>query len=347
MSEDRTQAPSKLKREQARASGHVARSTELTAAVSLLAAVTLIGAWGGDLAGALMTLIRAPLVSAPSLVADPALVVGSIRSAVWNVAMPLGAILGGVFVAAIGAHQIQVGGLWVPSLLAPDFGRLWSGSTGAQFLERGVRGVWSLAKAALVVTVAAWLIRSRLAAFDQLGQLETPLLARDGGRLLRDVAGTLALAVLALGLVDFLLAWWRFESYLRMTPDEQRDELRALDGDPALRARRRRVALSWRRDSSEILTGASLLVSAPGGLAVLIAGGPPPNRITIRNVARGAAASLLRRDAERAGVPTVVSALVARHLALGPTSGASLPPHIVSELASVWPTRRSSGSSSS
>jgi flagellar biosynthetic protein FlhB len=337
MSEDRTQAPSKLKRQEARALGHVARSAELTAAISLLAAVTLVGAWGGELAESLKALIREPLTSSPPLTADPMMLAGWLRSAAGRIAIPVGAILGGIVVTAIGAHQIQVGGLWVPGLIAPNVGRLWSGSPGAQFLERAMRGVWSLAKAALVVAVAGWLLQSRHGAFNQLGHFETTRLARDGGSLLRDIAGTLAFAVLAIGLADYVLAWWRFESYLRMTPQEQRDELRALDGDPALRARRRRIALSWRRDPSEILSGASLLVSAPGGLAVLISGGPPPNRITVRNVARGASASILKRDAERARVPTVVSALVARHLAQGRLVGTSLPAHITSELISIWP----------
>ena len=41
------------------------------------------------------------------------------------------------------------------------------------------------------------------------------------------------------------------------------------------------------------------------GLTVVVAGGPPPRRITVRSVARGAAGASLRRTAERAGLVSI------------------------------------------
>ena len=107
MSEDRTQAPSKRRRDEARARGVVARSTELTAAVGLLAAVALLGAWGGSLATGLIELVRAPLVATPSWNADVIAISVTIRAGVVRVMMPLGAILGGVVVVMITAHQVH------------------------------------------------------------------------------------------------------------------------------------------------------------------------------------------------------------------------------------------------
>ena len=53
------------------------------------------------------------------------------------------------------AHQVQVGGLWVPGLLVPDPTRLWAFGRGPGLAGRGTRGVWGLVKALLVVAVAA------------------------------------------------------------------------------------------------------------------------------------------------------------------------------------------------
>ncbi len=50
MSEDRTQPPSKRRRQLARQQGQVAHSPELTAAAGWLAAVVLLGVLGDDLA---------------------------------------------------------------------------------------------------------------------------------------------------------------------------------------------------------------------------------------------------------------------------------------------------------
>ena len=64
MSEDRTQGPSKQRRQQAWERGLVAHSPELTGAVGLLAASALLAIWGDDLTAALLGLVREPLVGA-------------------------------------------------------------------------------------------------------------------------------------------------------------------------------------------------------------------------------------------------------------------------------------------
>src|SRR4051812_18256248 len=120
MSEDRTQAPSKRRRDEARSRGLVARSPELTAAVGLLAAVALVGALGGSLASGLIDVLRAPFVDAPTSPPDLAAVAIMIRAVAFRVIAPLAGILVGVLVAMLAAHQAQVGGLWTPGLLAPD-----------------------------------------------------------------------------------------------------------------------------------------------------------------------------------------------------------------------------------
>src|SRR5947209_5011471 len=119
MSEDRTQAPSKLRRQQARDRGQVAHSPELTGAVGLLAAVTLLGFCGDDLAAALVAIVREPLAGAPVVSADPAEVVARLRQLAIGVAVPLLPVVAGFAMAALAAHQAQVQGLWAPGLLAP------------------------------------------------------------------------------------------------------------------------------------------------------------------------------------------------------------------------------------
>jgi flagellar biosynthetic protein FlhB len=249
MSEDRTQAPSKLRRQQARERGIVARSGELTAALALLAAIGLLRGWGYDLARGLVELVRAPLMDGTSLMADPSETAAHLRDAALHVLLPLSIILGGTAAVAILVHQIQVGGLWIPSLLAPDPRRLANGVNGTGASDRGLRGAWALLKVGCMGTVTAWAISTHLPEFDRLGRLEPATLATAVGGLLHSLAGVLTLTLIPLGLADFALSWWRLETYLRMTPGEQREELRALDGDPALRARRRHIARSWRSEA--------------------------------------------------------------------------------------------------
>lgn len=335
MSEDRTQAASPRRRQQARERGLVARSPDLTTAVGLLTAVVLLGTCGGDLIAALIAAVREPL-TAPML--DPSEVVGHLRHLAWSLAVPLGGIVGGVVVAMIAAHQVQTGGLWAPALLAPDLSRFRAGSGDGPGARIG-RGMWSVVKAGVVIGVAAWIIRADLPSYLHLASLDAANLPLASGVLLRRLAYALALASLPMGLVDFWLQHRRIEERLQMSSEEQREEQKAIDGDPAHRARRRNQARNQRRDPTRTLDGAALVLTGPLGLAVVVAGEPPPGRIQVRETVRGVAGSALRRSADRAGVLQVESARLAQHLALGRASGLSLPPDLAAELARIWPVR--------
>lgn len=347
MSEERTQAPSRRRRELARQRGLVARSPELTAAVGLLAAVVLLGAWGGDLSAALVRLVREPLeAGVGNLVLDAraGAWVDRMRASAAAVALPLGAIVGGVVLAMVAAHQVQTGGLWAPGLLAPDPARLWAGSGGAPG-ERLTRGLWGLLRAAALVAVAVWAIRADLPAMAALQRLEGPSLARAAAAVLKGFAYALGLTLLALGLVDFAWQYRRLEARLRLSPEEHREEQRSADGDPEVRARRLRQARDRLSGPREALAGAALVVTGPGPLAVLLGGDPPPGRVTIRLTARGASAASLRRAAGRTGLPCVESPRLARWFAeartggTGPARGPTLPAELAAELAAAWPDR--------
>jgi flagellar biosynthetic protein FlhB len=340
MSEDRTQEPSKRRRIEARERGQVARSPELTGASGLLAASALLGIWGDDLALGLVGLVREAWSGDGLVSGGPAELVAHFRRSAGMVAGPLLGILGGSVAAAVLAHQAQVGGLFAPSLLAPNAARLWSlrldeDEAGGALASKLGRGAWSVLKAVVVVGVAGWMIRSDLSALHGLGRLETRAMAAEAGALMRSMAFALALATLALGLVDFALQYARFEAMLRLTPDQHREDLKAADGDPGLRSRRRKQAQALRGDAPELFAGASLAVLGASGLVIVLAGGPPPRRLTIRSSANGATGQRLRQSAGKAGVATLDAPVLA--LALARLRTPVVPPELMPALASAWP----------
>jgi flagellar biosynthetic protein FlhB len=323
----------------ARERGQVARSPDLTGAVILLTVVTLLGTWGEVVMTRLVSLVRAPFVEGAG---DRVLALGNVvdrcRLAAVGLAWPLGALSGVVVLTGLLAHQVQVRGLWSPGLLAPDLGRLGLGQ-GPSLAARSARGAWSLAKATVVVAVAAWAIRADLPAFARLSELDGPALARASGLLLKGMTTVMALATLVLGLADFALQWQRLEVQLRLTPEEHREDQKAVEGDPAVRARQRRVARAWSRDAAKPLEGAKLVLMGPRGLVVVLAGDlPPDGRITVHHVARGTAGAILGRSAENAGVRLVNAPALARHFARGLASRQTMPPELAAELAGLWPS---------
>ena len=342
MAEDRTQEPSIRRRLLARERGQVARSPELTGASALLAASALLWCWGEELSARLIHLIRGLWLGdlgVPAQGEAPVDLVALVRGALTGVAVPTLGILGGSVAAAILAHQAQVGGLFAPGLLAPDPSRLWHLSLdeegGEGWLGRAGRGTWSLIKTAVVVGVATLVIQLHLRDFFALSHADPQSMAHAAGALIRSTALTLALATAVLGLVDYALQRQRFEAMLRMTPDEHREDLRSADGDPALRARRRNLAKSLRGDAPELLAGASLTITGPSDLAIVLAGGPPPRKVSIRSSAHGAAGQKLRKAAVALNLPLVEAPALAQALARLRTP--VLPPELLPMLRDAWP----------
>ncbi|WP_435015712.1 EscU/YscU/HrcU family type III secretion system export apparatus switch protein [Tundrisphaera sp. TA3] len=334
MSEDRTHAPSKRRRMLAREQGQVARSPDLTGAAGLLAATALLGIWGDDLTLALVGLVREPWQVGLLGTGGAAEVVDRLRRSAFAIGGPLAGIVGGSAVAAILAHQAQVGGLFLPGMLAPDPTR-FANFGGPGLSTRFGRGVWGLLKAAAVVAVGLALIRSNLVDLHRVGRLGPSQLAHAAAGTLRLMAGALAATSLILGLIDFVLQHRRVEAMLQMTPDQHREDERAADGDPALRSRRRRLARAWRGDAPELFAGATLVVSGPKGLAVILAGGPPPKRVVVRSSAKGAAGASLLRAAERAGLTPVAAPELAIRLARLPSP--VVPPEVWIGPGRHWP----------
>ncbi len=337
--EDRTQAPSKRRRQQAKEHGQVAQSQELTGAAGLLAAAVVLALWGDRLFLSVLSLVRAPLSNPPTLAlaGESAEVVSALRHVALALLAPLGTLLAAFSVAAFATHQAQVRGLWAPALLAPDPTRLWTVGSGQGWTSRGGRGIWSLAKAATILAVTFLVLRSDWLWFQSLGRLETLSLARAVGQGARHLLLALAVATLFLGLIDFAIQFQRFETLLRLSPDQHREDMRAVEGDPALRARRRRLSRSLRLDSPEILAGATLILTGPSGLTVVLAGGPPLRHVSLRSIVSGPAGEKLRQMADQIQLPQVPAPSLARHLAQRRPQLAPLTADLVSQIRLIWP----------
>ncbi len=157
--EDRTQAPSKLRLQQARERGMAAHSPELTGAAALLAATLMLGIVGESLATGLLSVVRGPWTGVLDVTLNAPAAVAHLRTAAWSILGPLGLLVLGLVATAFAAHQAQVGLLWSPALIAPDVARLWGVGGGRGLAARAGRGAWTLAKGVVVLAVAAWAIR--------------------------------------------------------------------------------------------------------------------------------------------------------------------------------------------
>jgi flagellar biosynthetic protein FlhB len=337
MSEERTQPPSKRRRQLARQQGLVAHSPELTAVGGWLAAVLIIGALGDDLAAGLIGVFRGALGGPALPPAEPAAVVARVRELVLGPVWPLAAILCAFAGGALVMHQLQVRGLWATRLIIPDPARLWAPASGPGLAVRAERATWSMIKAIVVALASAWIIYGAWHDLLRPSGPEGQVLAQAAGRVVLRLAWTLTGVFLVLGISDYALRYRRFEAMLRSTPQQHREDQRVMEGDAAARAQRRRVARSWRGDRAEVLAGASLLVCGSGGLTLVLAGGPPAKRLTVRSVVRGNAGLRLRHSGDAGQITQVDAPELARRLARRPAPGSAISAELMAELGAVWP----------
>ncbi len=337
MADERTQPPSRRRRQLARQQGQVAHSPELTSAAGWLAALAALALLGGDLAASLTALVRGSLTVPAALPVDAVVVAARVREHVLGLAWPLLAIVAAFAAGALAAHQCQVRGLWATRLIVPDPARLWLYSRHQGLGFQVERTLWSIVKAIVLVVASVWSIAGGWNEVLRLGGLETPALVQGSAQIVLRTTWVLAGMLVVLGLLDYALRYRRFEALLRTTPQEQREDQRVMEGDPAARAQRFRVARTWRGDAPDLLAGASLILTGTAGLTLVLAGGPPPRRVTVRSVVKGIAGLRVRRSAEANNLPFVESADVARRLARRPAAGSPVSAELIAELASIWP----------
>lgn len=222
---ERTQEPTAQHLAQARGRGEVARSTDLTAALTMTAAMLAIGIAGGPLMNE-MTKMTARMLDFPLTTPARADAGGLLGAAGGVLAMAAGLAVA-VVVVAIGANLVQTGVLAVGKLVSPDFGRLAPGAGLARMFSAraAVRGLAAMAKIAVVGGIGVWAVWGNLGQFAAAGFAdEGQLAAHIVGPVWRAGMG-MSLALLGLGVCDWLYQRWQFRRDHRMTPRELAEEL--------------------------------------------------------------------------------------------------------------------------
>jgi len=306
---DKSQEPTPHRRQQAREEGQVARSQDLGSAVLLLAGLLILLMLGRQLAEFFGLYSTKQLGGEAWLTADLNFAVNQWTSTVSTLAKFLLPILGLVMLAGILSNLMQVGFLFLPDKVAFDLsrldplkglGRIFSLSNGVHLLF----GIFKISVIAGVAYVSLWNQREKILG---LSELSVPEIAFFMVQILLWTALKIALALLILALLDYGFQWWKHEQDLKMTPQEIREELKNLEGNPQIIARRRQVQrqLAMNRISSAV-PKADVVITNPTELAVAVQYEPETMAAPIV-VAKGAGvvAQRIRSLALEHGIPIV------------------------------------------
>jgi len=241
---ERTFEPTALRLADARKRGQVPRSADLTAAAAGLAALLVLALAGGGLLDE-MTSMTTALLDGRGAELCPAR--DNIGQAVSSAASGTIIRTAGIVVAIaalIGvAAFVQVGPVFAREPIEADWDRVrlaagWRRLMSSRTL---VRGVFAIAKVAVVGAVAWWTAKPMLGRILAAPRLGTSSLVGEAANMAGAVMLRAGLCLLVLGLAEYLYQRWQYRRDLRMTRREWLEDMKRADGDRAMRMRRRRL----------------------------------------------------------------------------------------------------------
>jgi flagellar biosynthesis protein FlhB len=298
------------RRQQAREEGQVAYSQDLASAALLVIGAGALLYWGGGIVDLCARLMQQQLSNGGnSLVASQA----DFSAQGFTLMRTFGGALLPILIllAAAGAMStiLQIGLLFLPSKVQPDISRLslLAGMKRILSLQGLARLGFGLFKMLVVAVVAGAVIYTRRDEVLACGELATGDLARFLADMLVSTALWVGVALLALALLDYGFQRWKHEQDLRMTHQEIREEMKNLQGDPQIIARRRAVQrqMALNRVGDKV-PKADVVVTNPTELAVAIQYDPLKMAAPVV-VAKGAGvlAQRIRRLALEHNIPVV------------------------------------------
>jgi flagellar biosynthesis protein FlhB len=270
---DKSQPATPHRRQLARENGQVAQSTDLASAGLLVAGLMVLFALGGQLVEFFARLAQLQLGGESWLEVDSSFIVSHAHAVLLELAQSLAPMLGLILLAAVLTHVLQTSFLWSPDRLTPDIERInpLSGFQRLFSLSSGVRLSMGLFKVLMASLVAFWSLYHRRDEILGVAALDLPQIAAFVVDIIFWTSLKIGLALLTLGVLDYAYQRWKYEQDLRMTPQEVREEMKNLHGDPQVTSRRRQVQrqLATNR-SSVVVDKADIIVTDSAGLAVAI-----------------------------------------------------------------------------
>jgi flagellar biosynthetic protein FlhB len=336
--DNKTEQATPRRRQEARESGQVARSNDLTAAVLLLVGLMVVSATSRTIVQSLAAVLSALLGN--DFGGEPRdMVLTSLKISGPHMLRAVAPVMGAVAGAAILVVGLQVGFHVSTKSLTPSlaklnplqgFGRLFAGRN---FMQMAM----NLAKAVLIGVIAWYDFQTQMPVILSLSGMGFPANFAVAAGIIYNVAWRLAWALLILAAADWLYQKWRFERDIRMTKQEIKDEAKRMEGDQQIKGRRRQLArkMIMQRIHRDV-PKADVVITNPTELAIALKY-DPETMSAPRVVAKGAGflAARIRQIAVSNGVPIMERKPLAQALYKTVDVGQDVPPEFYQAIAEI------------
>lgn len=279
-SEEKTEAPSEKKRQEAREKGNVAKSNEINSVVVLLTGILLLkwmGPWIVDELGKC-------IVEFFELCADPTMsqerfmkLTYKSLEIIGKITIPIG---GGIMLLGMISNIAQVGFLLTLKPIIPNFEKIdpIKGFSRLFSMRSIVETLKNILKIIIIGTVAYVTLKNE---FDKMLILSNATV----GTIWIFTIGVafkvilrIALVLIVLALLDFAYQRFDHEKQLRMSKQEVKEEHKSMDGDPQVKGRIKALQREMaRRRMMEEVPKATVVVTNPTHLAIALRYEPSEN----------------------------------------------------------------------
>jgi len=315
---EKTHDPTPHRREEARKKGQVATSQDLGSATLLIAGVLILMTMGGTVLRTIRQMIEQQVGGEAWLTVDRGFLLRYWHATLMQLAQIMLPVLVLLFLAAVLVNLAQVGFLFAPERVTPD----WSRINPVKGLQRlfSLTGLmrlgFGLFKVLVIATVAALAISGHWQELLAVSRREPAVIGWFMIQTLLWTSLKIGVALLVLALLDYAYQRWKHEQDLRMTHQEIREELKTFQGDPQILARRRAVQRQLALGRlSDTVPKADVVITNPTELAIAIQYDPQEMAAPIV-VAKGAGviAQRIRQLALEHQIPIVEKKPLARAL---------------------------------
>ncbi len=271
--QERTEEATPRRREEARRQGQIAVSGDLNAGVMLFVAALVLAMSARAIGGGLLDGVRFDLSRPCPLNLDARLAQNIIAGVFLRTMQTLGGLLGMLVLAAVLIGLVQSGFAFYADVLSVRWDRL-DPSRGFQriiSLGSGVKAITALLKVAAMTVLAYVILRTRFGEIARAGDSPLANAVALGWAIVSRLFISIAVALLVIGVFDYVVQRLRLDRQLRMTRQETKEELKQEEGDPQIKARIRRLQreAAQRRMFREV-PKATVVITNPTHLAVAL-----------------------------------------------------------------------------
>ncbi len=317
--QEKTEEPTARKLEKAREEGNVSISKEVSSVMLMSAAIAMLLFTGSFMYERLDAMFETFFMNAASPVDNEDQAISHLETALWfglEMIIPLMLIL---LITALLVNMIQTRGVFSTKAIKPKANKIspMSGFKRIFSMKGFMELVKGFAKLFIVGVVIYFTVRNDVEHFLQFSVMPMGYTLSESGSYLLMFLTRILSALFLLSIADAAYQRFQHRKDLRMTKQEVKDEYKQMEGDPHIKSKRRKTALSLtrRKRLDHSVLQSDVVVTNPTHYAVALRYDPEYNEAPIV-MAKGQRKKALRiRElANHYGIPIVENKPVAQAL---------------------------------